>query len=584
MENLQVVIQKQVIEILKKLFSKQKVDLLPFAEITQATHLKFGHYQCNSAMKLAQILKKNPRLMASQIVEEWSPLKGAMIEKLEIAGPGFINIFLTPSFLSKELMICLADDRLGVPPLKKRQKIIVEFSSPNVAKELHVGHLRSTIIGDSLARLFEFLGHEVIRLNHIGDWGTQFGMLIWFLKSREKDVLEGKKQATLTDLMHWYREAKKCFDTDEAFKKKSRLEVMRLQSQTAASLRAWETICSISRKGFEEIYALLDVKIKERGESFYNDMLKEVVEDYEKKGLIESSEGAKCVFLEGFQTKEGKSLPMILQKSDGGYNYATTDTAALLQRVRDEKADRIIYVVDGGQRLHFQMVFQAAEKAGYFDPEKVKVEHVPFGLVLGPDGKKFKTRSGDTEKLLDLLLKAIEKAKKLLKKRLLDLPSKECNKLAEILGIDAVKYADLSSHRTKDYLFSYDRMLNLEGNTAPFLLYAYVRIQGIKRKIKEKKHSLEMEGEISLTHPSEIALGLCLRQFGETLALMDRDLLPNRLSDYLYVLAEKFHAFFRDCRVEGSAKQQSRLLLIELTSCILKVGLGILGLKTMPQM
>ncbi len=584
MENLQTVIQNQCIGILKELFPKQGIDPLLFTDITQTAHLKFGHYQCNSAMKLAQVLKKNPRLIASEIIQRWTPLKGVMIEKLEIAGPGFINIFLTTSFLSKELTACLLDDRLGVPPLKKRQKIIVEFSSPNVAKELHVGHLRSTIIGDSLARLFEFLGHEVIRLNHIGDWGTQFGMLIYFLKTQEKEVLEGKKKASLTDLMHWYREAKKCFDTDEAFKKKAQLEVVDLQSKKASSLSTWKTICNISRKGFQEIYTFLDVKIIERGESFYNEMLKEVIEDYEKKGLIKNSDGAKCVFLEGFQTKEGKPLPMILQKSDGGYNYATTDTAALLQRVRDEKADRIIYVVDGGQRLHFQMVFQAAEKASYFDPKKTKVEHIPFGVVLGPDGKKFKTRSGHTEKLLDLLLKATEKAKEILNERLGNLPSDERDKLAKILGIDAIKYADLSSHRMKDYLFSYDRMLSFEGNTASFLLYAYVRIQSIKRKVKEKKKSIKMEGNILLTHPSEIALGLCLRQFGETLELMDRDLLPNRLSDYLYALAEKFHAFFRDCRVEGNAQEQSRLLLIELTGHILKVGLSILGLKIMPQM
>lgn len=578
MENLTETLQHQATEILKKMVG----DDAPAADVTQSTNEQFGHYQCNSAMKVAKELKTNPRKIAEEIVQKWE--KDGIIEKLEVAGPGFINITLAKEFLSKELTQVASDPRLGVPPLTKIKKIIVEFSSPNVAKELHVGHLRSTIIGESLARLFEFLGHDVLRLNHIGDWGTQFGMLITYLKEREPDVLAGKKETDLASLMNWYRESKKVFDEDPEFKKRAQLQVVSLQGGEKEALAAWEKIREISRKGFKEIYDFLDVKITERGESYYNDMLPKVVEDYEKKGVIEVSDGAKCVFLEGFKAKDGTSLPMILQKSDGGFNYATTDTAALLQRVSIEKADRIIYVVDAGQQLHFQMVFAAAAKAGYYDPERVQVEHVPFGVVLGPDGKKFKTRSGETEKLIDLLKEAVRRAKELLKERLQEANEKELDELAEILGVDAVKYADLSCHRVKDYMFSYDRMLNFEGNTAAYLLYSYVRIQGIKRKVNKDIDALFATTPINLKHPTEVALGLKLRQFGETLALMDRDLLPNRLSDYLYDLAEKFHAFFRDCRVEGAPEESSRLVLCELTGRILKQGLYILGLKTMDRM
>jgi arginyl-tRNA synthetase len=578
MENLTETLKCQATEILKKIVGGD----VPAADVTQAVHEQFGHYQCNSAMRIAKELKTSPRKIAEEMVEKWE--KDGMIEKLEVAGPGFINITLSKDFLSKELTAVAQDPRLGVPPLAKVKKIIVEFSSPNVAKELHVGHLRSTIIGESLARLFEFLGHDVLRLNHIGDWGTQFGMLITYLKEKEPDVLTGKKEADLPTLMEWYRASKKVFDADPAFKKRAQLQVVSLQGGEKEALAAWEKIRAISRKGFQEIYDFLDVKITERGESFYNEMLPKVVEDYEKKGVIEVSDGAKCVFLEGFTAKDGTSLPVILQKSDGGFNYATTDTAALFHRVSIEKADRIIYVVDAGQQLHFQMVFAAAAKAHYYDPEKVQVEHVPFGVVLGPDGKKFKTRTGETEKLIDLLKEAVRRAKELLKDRLQEANEKEIDALAEILGVDAVKYADLSCHRVKDYLFSYERMLNFEGNTAAYLLYSYVRIQGIKRKVNKDVNVLFAIAPIKLEHPTEIALGLKLRQFGETLAHMDRDLLPNRLSDYLYDLAEKFHAFFRDCRVEGVPQENSRLVLSELTGRILKEGLYILGLKTMDRM
>jgi len=578
MENISIQLQDQISAVIKELFPESDSK----ADVTKSTNPQFGHYQCNSAMKIGKMLKTNPRQVAEKILERWNG--GEMVEKLELAGPGFINITLSKKFLSDELSCVAKDERLGVSPLKEKKKIIVEFSSPNVAKELHVGHLRSTIIGDSIARLFEFLGHDVLRLNHIGDWGTQFGMLITFLKENEPDVLSGKKDTDLPSLMNWYRESKKVFDADPEFKKRAQLQVVSLQGGEKEAISAWEKICEISRKGFSEIYRFLDVKITERGESFYNSRLNGVVKEYEDQGIVEISDGAKCVFLEGFQSKDGTPLPMILQKSDGGFNYASTDAAALMQRVRDEKADRIIYVVDAGQQLHFQMVFKAAVKANIYDHEKVRVEHVPFGVVLGADGKKFKTRSGETEKLIDLLQEAVKRARKVLQEKVEGATEEEVDHLAKILGVDAVKYADLSCHRVKDYVFSYDRMLNFEGNTAAYLLYSYVRIQGIKRKCKKDVEKLFKTVPISLNEDAEIALGLQLRQFGETLALMDRDLLPNRLSDYLYELAEKFHAFFRDCRVEGVDEEESRLVLCELTGRILKQGLQILGLKTMDRM
>ncbi len=552
------------------------------SDITQATNERFGHYQCNSSLKLAKILKQNPRSIAEKIVAVLKTDSDELIQSLQIAGPGFINITLQADYLSKDLTTILTDKRLGVPDLKKKLKVIVEFSSPNVAKELHVGHLRSTIIGESLARLFEFLGHDVLRLNHIGDWGTQFGMLITYLKEHVPEVLSGKQKANLSALMNWYRESKKSFDADPAFKKRSQLEVVKLQSKKKDTYAAWEMICEISRRAYQEIYTLLDVSIQERGESTYSENLSKMVEMLEQKNLVTVSDGAKCIFLDGYKNQDGSAQPMIIQKSDGGYNYSTTDMTAMYQRIHEEKADRIIVVTDSGQKRHFHMIIDAATKAGYLDPKKEQFDHVIFGVVLGPDGKKFKTRSGETEKLIDLLQNAIEHAEKLLRVRLPDVSVGEIKIFASILGINAVKYADLSCHRIKDYVFSYDRMLKFEGNTAVFLLYAYVRIQGIKRKVNKQVDQLT--ASISLKHPSEVSLGIHIRQFGETLDVIERDLLPNRLADYLYHLSEKFHAFSRDCQVFGSAQEDSRILLCELTGRILEKGLYILGLKVMNRM
>lgn len=560
----------------------EQIGFLPM-EITQSTQEKFGHYQCNLAMKLSKTLQLNPRQIAEHIVTHVE--KNNTIESLEIAGPGFINITLTQELIAKTVQEMLHAPKLGIESPQKPQKVIVEFSSPNVAKELHVGHLRSTIIGDSLARLFEFLGHNVIRLNHIGDWGTAFGMLIAYLKEQHPDVLTGKENTDLTHLVKWYQASKFQFDHDPEFKKRAQLEVVALQGGEPAALKAWEILCSISRKAYEEIYLLLDIRLEERGESFYNPLLPGLVQELEEKNLITMSDGAKCLFLPEFKNREGTSMPLMVQKSDGGYGYDTTDIAAMQHRVQVEKADRIIIVTDAGQSLHFQLVYAAAIKAGFLDPKKVRFDHVPFGLVLGADGKKFRTRKGDVERLIDLIQTAIEKSEEIVKKRNPEIDPSERKSLASAIGIGAIKYADLSCHRTGDYMFSYDRMLRFEGNTAVFLMYAYVRISGIKRKMGfAESITLKKEEAIHLKHPSELSLGIHLAQFSETLEQVAESLLPNKLTDYLYILAEKFNAFYRDCQVGGVPEQTSRLLLCEAAARVLKQGLHLLGVQTVERM
>lgn len=572
----------KLIHFLSDRFKKAALEAYPeyqgALDITESTNEKFGHYQFNSSMKIGKSLGKNPREVAEAILNK---LDKADLEKVEIAGPGFINIFLQPSLISKKIE--KMEKGFDLEPAKK-ERVIVEFSSPNTAKELHVGHLRSTIIGDSIARLFEFLGHEVIRLNHVGDWGTQFGMLIAYMKENHPDILSGETETDLPHLMNWYKQGKQKFDADPEFKRRSQLEVVELQSGNPEALKAWKMICQISRKGYQEIYDLLDVRLEERGESFYNPMLKGVVEELEQKNLITLSDGAKCLFVEGYKNRDGDPLPLMVQKSDGGYNYDTTDMAAIKHRIETVKADRIICVTDLGQQQHFHMIFKAAEMAGWLNPNKTRVDHVGFGLVLGPDGKKFKTRSGDTEKLIDLLYAGIEEADKILQTRSPDMPSDERHDLAKALGLSAIKYSDLSSHRTSDYTFSYDKMLRFEGNTAAFLMYSYVRILGIKRKIGPRADDVLKTAKIDLQHPSEIALGLHLARFEEALSVFENDLLPNRLTDYLYNLAEKFNAFFRDCRVEGAPEEASRLKLAEITSQVMRAGFNILGLKIVDKM
>jgi len=556
-------------------------DLTSSVEVTLATSPQFGHYQCNSALKIAKTLKANPREVAQKIIEFISQ-KHAPFE-MELAGPGFINIRFKSAFLSQDIHQMLNTPHLGINKDNKSTKVIVEFSSPNIAKELHVGHLRSTIIGDSIARLFEYLGYDVLRLNHLGDWGTQFGMLIHYLKTYEAEVISGRKNADLTDLMIWYKKSKAYFDTDAEFKKASQLEVVALQSGDKLAHSVWEKIVEISKKAYHEIYRLLKVQLHDRGESFYQPYLQDMVDLFQKRDLLEISDGAKCVFMEPFVGRDDKPLPLMLQKSDGGFNYDTTDVAAMWYRINHDKASRIICVTDSGQSLPFKMVEEACKRAGFFDKNEVRFDHVPFGLVLGADGKKFKTRSGDTEKLIDLLLEAIVEARKILQERMPELQGDDLDHTARILGIDAVKYSDLSSNRIKDYTFSYERMLKFDGNTAPFLIYSYVRAQSIKRKVNISLEQI-IGTSIELEHPSEIELALHLRRFDDALYQYTEDLLPNRLCEYLYELACKFNAFFRDCRCEGDKKQNSRLAICELSSSVLRKGLEILGIETLEKM
>lgn len=548
------------------------------AEITVSTQEKFGHYQCNSAMSLAKKLGKNPREVAAEVVKQLEC--GDEIDSLDIAGPGFINIWLQPQFLAEELMQVSKDAYLGADRIDAPEKVIVEYSSPNIAKALHVGHLRSTIIGDALANLFEFLGYDVLRLNHVGDWGTSFGMLIHYLKMHRGDIDLDKTSSD--ELLEYYQAAKGEFDASLEFKKASQLEVVKLQGGDRENIEIWKAICATSRSGFQEIYDLLDVEIEERGESFYNNDLKEVVADFERKGLITLSDGAKCVFMDEFTGRDGKPLPLMIEKSDGAANYSTTDIAAVRQRVQVEGVKRAIYVVDLGQSLHFNMAFAAAKRAGYIT-DKESFDHAGFGLVLNEEGKKIKTREGKTIKLLSLIEEAIARAGAIIDERLPDASPDERHVMARTLGVAALKYADLSVNRKSDYIFSFDKMLKFDGNTAVFLIYSFVRIQSILRR-KKIDPALLSKTPINLTHPSEISLALHIRRFSEALKKMESDLLPNILTEYLYALAGYINAFHRDCKVIGEPQECSRLHLISIAGSVLKQGLAILGIRTLDRM
>lgn len=581
------IVEQKLAQAFQKAFPALDLTQYPIV-ITHSTAANFGHYQCNSAMRLTKVLGLPPREIAQQIVQVLTENAAeGEFEKCEVAGPGFINIHLSAAFLSnlaqKMCNLLASPQHKPFEMTQVPQRIVIDFSSPNTAKEMHVGHLRSTIIGDALAKLLEYLGHDVLRLNHIGDWGTAFGMLIAYIKQYDPALLSQEQDAELTLLVSHYKTAKKYFDENPDFKKQSQLAVVALQQGEPQALAIWQKICDISSRAYQKIYDILDVHLVLRGESFYNPFLAQIIQDIEQKNLMTLSDGAKCMFLAGFENREGEPLPFILQKSDGGYNYATTDMAAILHRCKEEKAQRIIYVTDAGQATHFKMLFAAATQAGYLDPQKVRTDHVPFGLVLGQDGKKFKTRSGENVKLIDLLTSAVEKADEILTERnqhqAYGFDQTEIDNIAQVLGINAVKYADLSCNRISDYTFSFEKMLKFEGNTAAFLMYAYVRIHGIKRKIQNAESA-----SIVLEHPSEIALGVHLCQFEEILDSIAQDLMPNRLCEYLYNLSEKFNAFFRDCRVEGVPEQNQRLALCTLTENILKQGLTILGLKTVNRM
>ncbi|MDJ0846389.1 arginine--tRNA ligase [Crocosphaera sp.] len=556
-------------------------------QVGPARDLRHGDYQANIALPLAKKLGKNPREIAQTIIDNLS--LETICETPTIGGPGFINLKLKPNYLEAQLKSLYGDQGLGIKKIGNSSKVIVDFSSPNIAKEMHVGHLRSTIIGDCIARTLEFLGYEVLRLNHVGDWGTQFGMLITYLKEVYPDALTQADALEIGDLVNFYKQAKKRFDEDPTFQELAREAVVKLQSGDKETRQAWQLLCDQSRREFQQIYDRLNVQLTERGESFYNPYLEDVINALEQQGILEKDQGAQCVFLEGFTNKSGDPLPLIVQKSDGGYNYATTDLAALRYRIKEDEAQQIIYVTDAGQSNHFAQVFQVAKK-GNFLPDTVAVTHVPFGLVKGEDGKKLKTRSGETIKLKDLLDEAINYARKDLENRLQTEERQESEEfidhVAEIVGISAVKYADLSQNRISDYIFSYDKMLALQGNTAPYMLYAYARIQSISREGNIDYENLGENLQIILQEDTEIELGKYLLQLSETIKEVEKTLLPNRLCDYLYELSKKFNRFYENCPVLKSDEplKTSRLLLCDLTARTLKLGLSLLGISVLERM
>ncbi|MFW3896503.1 arginine--tRNA ligase [Pseudomonas putida] len=553
--------------------------LSPAIQVENARDKTHGDFASNIAMMLAKPAGLKPRDLAEKIIAALPA--DAQVSKVEIAGPGFLNFFQNTQALASRLDAALADAKLGVHKAGARQKVVVDLSAPNLAKEMHVGHLRSTIIGDAVARVLEFLGDEVIRQNHVGDWGTQFGMLMAYLE--ENPITSDE----LSDLENFYRAAKKRFDESPEFADRARALVVKLQAGDAECLKLWTRFKDISLSHCQKTYELLNVKLTMAdvmGESAYNDDLPNVVNDLKAKGLLVESNGAQCVFLEEFKTADGEPLPVIVQKADGGYLYATTDLAALRYRSNVLHADRALYFVDQRQALHFQQVFEVARRAGFIT-HPMQTEHMGFGTMNGADGRPFKTRDGGTVKLIDLLTEAKERAYTLVKEKNPELPEDELRAIAKVVGIDAVKYADLSKHRTSDYSFNFDLMLNFEGNTAPYLLYAYTRVAGVFRKLG--KDFSEVDGQIVLQAQQEQDLAARLAQFAEILNNVAEKGTPHVLCSYLYDVAGLFSSFYENCPIlaaETPQQQQSRLRLAALTGRTLKQGLELLGLETLERM
>lgn len=553
------------------------------APLTQSTRAGFGHYQFNGAMALAKVLKQKPRDIAQSIVDvvELNDVAG----KLDIAGPGFINIHLSSEFLARQLKNILAGDKLGVD-LPAKQKVVVDYSAPNLAKEMHVGHLRSTIIGDAVVRGLEFLGHDVVRQNHMGDWGTQFGMLL----AHFSDKLNSNEVAetALSDLEDFYREAKVRFDSEEGFADRARAQVVKLQSEDAECMQLWQQFINISIAHSEEVYAKLGVTLARKdvmGESAYNDQLADIIAKLQEQNLAVEDQGAQIVFIEELADKEGKPAPYIVQKSGGGYLYSTTDLAAMRYRSFDLQADRNLIFTDARQALHFKQTEIVGRKAGFSRPE-TSYEHCPFGMMLGQDGKPFKTRTGGTIKLAALLDEAIERAEKLVAARDSELSDDEKRAVAEKIGIGAVKYADLSKNRTTDYIFNWDSMLSFEGNTAPYLQYAYTRVISIFRKAGIDKQTIN--ADVALDADQEIALALKLTQFIEALEQVLAEATPHVLCTYLYELASLFMTFYEACPIlkdeVPEATKMSRLVLASATAKTLSVAMDLLGIDTLDRM
>jgi len=563
-------LKSQINNVIKDAFVKSGIEHDPIS-VSEATKPEFGDYQFNGAMALSKKLGKNPREIAQNLLEHLD-LTGVLV-KAEIAGPGFINLWLNPLWIATQCQTALNNARLGVEVRENPIKVVVDYSGPNMAKQMHVGHLRSTIIGDTLANLLTFLGDEVIRQNHIGDWGTQFGMLIAYLEMKDEDG-----SVSLKDLEQFYKDAKGEFDANAQFADKAREYVVKIQSGDTHCLNLWQKFIDISLGHCEEVYEKLNVKLTRddvRAESFYNEDLPKIVEDLNTNGVLQQSDGAQCVFL------EGDDVPVIVQKGDGGYLYATTDLAALRYRAEILDAKRISYVVDARQAAHFKQVFRVSKEAG-FVPEDVKLEHIAFGTMMDKGGKPFKTRDGGTVKLIDLLDEAVIKAKETINNKEEYTPE-QIDALAKIIGIGAVKYADLAINRESNYIFNWDKMLSFEGNTSLYMQYGYARIQSIFRK-----YDGELSGEIVIGDSLEHRLATMLLRFEDVLTRAAEDASPNQITTYLYELVTLFMRFYEQNPIlkpgVDEETKMSRLLLADLTAKTIKQGLDILGIKVVDKL
>ncbi|HEX7166963.1 MAG TPA: arginine--tRNA ligase [Acidimicrobiales bacterium] len=549
---------------------------------------QFGDFQANAAMALGKRFGRPPREIAQAIVDALDA--GDICSKVEVAGPGFVNLTLRDDVLGGVVEALLEDERLGVPVAPSPMTVVIDYSHPNVAKEMHVGHLRSTIIGDALVRALEFLGHTVVRHNHIGDWGTPFGMLIEHLR----DLGEEKTAETLSvgDLDGFYKAARVKFDDDPDFADRARQRVVTLQSGDEETLRMWRILVAESTRYFNAVYDRLGVTLTDDdivGESFYNPWLDEVARELEANGLARVDDGALCAFPEGFVGRDGDPLPLIVRKSDGGYGYQATDLAAVRYRVRDVGANLLLYVVDAGQaQHHLPMVFAVARDAGWLGDSRPQL--VPFGLVLGDDGKRFKSRSGDSVKLSDLLDEAVERAVAKVAEARVEVPADERAALARSVGIGALKYADLSNDRVKDYVFDWDRMLAFEGNTGPYLQYAHARVRSIFRRAEGVGGAGAAgggAGAVVVREDAERALVLQLLAFSDAVDGVAEHLQPHRLCTYLFELAQAFTSFYESCpvlRADDEATRASRLALCEATARTLRSGLGLLGIDAPDRM
>ena len=554
------------------------------AHVAQSKKAGFGDYQANGAMAAAKAMKTNPRALAQSIIEHLQ--LDDIAEKVEVAGPGFINIHLSPTWLAKQGVNAANDRRLNIPASDNPQKVVADYSSPNLAKEMHVGHLRSTIIGDAIARVLTFMGDDVIRQNHVGDWGTQFGMLIAEL---EDQLTDGEQaEFALKDLEAFYQQSKKHFDASEDFANKARDYVVKLQSGDEKILALWKKFREVSLSHNEEIYQLLNVTLKMDdvcGESFYNDDLATLVNELKNSGLATEDDGAQLVFLDELADKEGNPSPVLIQKKDGGFLYATTDLAAMRYRSGELNADRLMYFIDDRQSLHMKQVFVLGKKAGFVRPE-VSLEHHAFGKMLGQDGKPFKTRTGGTVKLADLITEAIQRANAVVADKNPELSEQERAQVARKVGVGAVKYADLSKTRTNDYIFNWEAMLSFEGNTGPYMQYAYTRIVSIFRKAEIELHT--HNAPIDASEDAEKTLLLKALQFAEVIELVANDALPHALCNYLFDLASAFSSFYEACPILkddiDAPVKASRLQLCKLVANTLHTGLDLLGIETMERM